>query len=152
MADKDGDRPKIKDTKLGQWLQGKAPSVLNTVGDFLPDTGVIGIVKRLIDVDPNLSPKDRLEFEKLAAETEQIANQEVTKRWQADMQSDVALAKYIRPATMIVLMVFFMVMMIWDGIDPNFIPKESYVNLLEILMLTVFGAYFAGRTIEKTKR
>ena len=45
-----------------------------------------------------------------------------------------------------------MIMMIWDGLDESFMPKESYVSLLEILMLTVFGAYFAGRTIEKTKR
>ena len=53
---------------------------------------------------------------------------------------------------MIVLMLFFMIMMVWDGLDESFMPKESYVSLLEILMLTVFGAYFAGRTIEKTKR
>jgi len=76
----------------------------------------------------------------------------VSRRWEADMSSDVKIAKIIRPATMIVLMLFFMVMMIWDGLDESFMPKESYVSLLEILMLTVFGAYFAGRTIEKTKR
>jgi len=45
-----------------------------------------------------------------------------------------------------------MVMMIWEGVDPNFKPPESYISLLEILMLTVFGAYFAGRTVEKVRK
>ena len=39
-----------------------------------------------------------------------------------------------------------------DGVDPQFMPPENYINLLEILMLTVFGAYFAGRTVEKVKK
>jgi hypothetical protein len=45
-----------------------------------------------------------------------------------------------------------MVMMIWEGIDPSFKPPASYISLLEILMLTVFGAYFAGRTVEKVRK
>jgi hypothetical protein len=152
MANNAGGSQKIRDTKLGEFLSSKFPKVLDIVGDLLPDSGAIGVVKRLIASEPDVSPEDRMELERLSAETEQVAQQEVTKRWEADMKGDVALAKYIRPATMIILMVFFMAMMIWDGIDPDFIPKESYVNLLEILMLTVFGAYFAGRTIEKTRR
>ena len=68
------------------------------------------------------------------------------------MASDVKLAKLIRPSVLIVLMVFFMAIMVWDGLDETFMPRESYISLLEILMLTVFGAYFAGRTIEKTRK
>ena len=80
------------------------------------------------------------------------AQNNVTERWKSDMSSDVKIAKIIRPATMIALMLFFMIVMIWDGVDEKFMPEESYISLLEILMLTVFGAYFAGRTIEKTRR
>jgi hypothetical protein len=69
-----------------------------------------------------------------------------------DAQSDVKLAKLIRPVTLISLSLFYMTLTIWDGIDPSFMPPENYINLLEILMLTVFGAYFAGRTVEKVKR
>lgn len=77
----------------------------------------------------------------------------VTARWQADMGSDVKLAKLIRPVTLIALMVMFMVTMVADSMDGwPFNVKDSYVSLLEILMLTSFGAYFAGRTIEKAKR
>ena len=49
---------KFKDTKLGQWLKDKAPKVLDVVGDLLPDQGALGIVKNLIDTDPDLTPED----------------------------------------------------------------------------------------------
>ncbi len=139
---------KIKDTKLGQWLKDKAPGILNTVGDLLPNQGALGLVKNLLDKEPNIDKEEA----RAAVNAEVEFQNNVSRRWEADMSSDVKIAKIIRPATMIVLMLFFMVMMIWDGLDESFIPKESYVSLLEILMLTVFGAYFAGRTIEKTKR
>jgi len=77
----------------------------------------------------------------------------VTERWKADMGSDVKLAKLIRPVTLICLMAMFMVTMVLDSLDQlPFNVKDSYVSLLEILMLTAFGAYFAGRTIEKAKK
>lgn len=143
---------KIKDTKIGEWLRDKSPDVLNLAGDLLPDAGILGIVKRIVYSDSSISPEDKIEFERLAAQTEQVAQQEVTKRWQADMSSDVSIAKVIRPSIMIALLVFFMVITIWDGVDPSFIPKDAYIDLLQVLMLTVFGAYFAGRTIEKTSK
>ena len=69
------------------------------------------------------------------------------------MKSDVPIAKLIRPITLIALMVIFMGTMVADSIDTlNFNVKNSYVSLLEILMLTSFGAYFAGRSIEKSRK
>ena len=69
------------------------------------------------------------------------------------MGSDVKLAKLIRPVTLIALMSMFMVTMFIDSMDNvAFNVKDSYVDLLQILMLTAFGAYFAGRTIEKAKK
>ena len=139
---------KIKYTKLGGWLKTKAPGILSLVGDLLPDKGGLGIVKNLLDKEKGVDPGEA----KAAVQAEVEFQNNVSRRWEADMSSDVKIAKVIRPATMIVLMLFFMIMMVWDGLDESFMPKESYVSLLEILMLTVFGAYFAGRTIEKTKR
>lgn len=60
----------LKDTRLGHWLKDKAPKVLETVGDVLPDKGVLGIVKNLIHQDPEVSPEVKAEFDKLAAEHE----------------------------------------------------------------------------------
>lgn len=139
---------KLRDTKVGQWLKEKAPSVLDVVGDVLPDRGVLGVIKNLVDKDPTLDS----ESFKAVMDAEIKAQENVTKRWEADAKSDVKLAKLIRPIMLVLLCVFFMVMMIWEGIDPNFKPPESYISLLEILMLTVFGAYFAGRTVEKVRK
>ena len=143
---------KIKETKLGEWLKEKAPKILDTTGDLLPDKGVLGIIKRLVDSDPDISPEQKMEFERLHAQTEQVAQQEVTKRWEADMNSDVKIAKVIRPSIMIYLIAFFTVITIWDSVSETFIVKDNYVDLLQILLLTTAGAYFAGRTIEKTTR
>lgn len=60
----------IKDTKLGQWLKNKAPKVLETVGDLLPDNGALGIVKRLIDNEPEISHEDKLEYYRLQTQFE----------------------------------------------------------------------------------
>ncbi len=140
---------KIKDTKLGKWLKSKAPNVLNTVGDLLPDQGALGLVKNLIDKDPEVDTAEGTAM--VDAEIEFQKN--VTERWKADMGSDVKLAKLIRPVTLICLMAMFMVTMVLDSLDQlPFNVKDSYVSLLEILMLTAFGAYFAGRTIEKAKK
>ena len=142
-------KQKIKDTKLGQWLKEKAPGILDTVGDLLPDSGGLGVVKNLLDRDPNIDPEEA----KAKIEAEVQFQNNVTERWKADMSSDVKLAKYIRPVTLIALMTMFMVTMVLDSLDNlPFNVKNSYVSLLEILMLTSFGAYFAGRTIEKSRK
>ena len=140
---------KIRDTKLGAWLKDKAPNVLDTVADLLPDSGGLGVVKNLLDKEPGVDPAEAQA--KIDAEVKFQEN--VTERWKADMGSDVKLAKLIRPVTLIALMSMFMVTMVADSMDNwPFNVKDSYVDLLQILMLTAFGAYFAGRTIEKSKK
>jgi hypothetical protein len=146
---KNSEGKKIKDTGLGKWLKSKAPNVLDVVGDLLPDSGGLGVVKNLINKEPNIDPAEA----KAAIDAEVKFQENVTERWKADMGSDVKLAKLIRPVTLIALMSMFMVTMVADSMDDwPFNVKDSYVSLLEILMLTAFGAYFAGRTIEKAKK
>jgi len=142
------DKPKIKDTALGSWLRDKAPDVLSTVGDLLPDSGGLGVVKNLLATKEGIDPEEA----RAKVDAEIAFQNNVTERWKADMGGDVKLAKLIRPATLIALMSMFMVTMVLDSLDNlPFNVKDSYVSLLEILMLTSFGAYFAGRTIEKAK-
>ena len=142
-------KDKIKDTKLGAWLKDKAPSVLDTVGELLPDKGALGVVKNLLDKEDGVDPAEA----KAMVDAEIAFQNNVTERWKADMGSDVKLAKLIRPVTLIALMGMFMLTMIADSMDNwPFNVKDSYVDLLQILMLTAFGAYFAGRTIEKAKK
>jgi hypothetical protein len=140
---------RIKDTKLGGWLKDKAPGVLDVVGDLLPDRGALGVVKNLLDKDPNVSPEEA----KAKIDAEIAFQNNVTERWKADAQSDMKLPKLIRPLTLITLMVMFCLTMVADSLDNwPFNVKDSYIDLLQILMLTSFGAYFAGRTVEKVKK
>ena len=140
---------KIKDTELGAWMLQKAPKVLDVVGHMLPDRGMLGIVKNLLHNEPEV---DNAEAD-AKVDAEVAFQEQVTKRWQADMSSDLKLAKMIRPLTLICLLGMFMVTMVFDSLDNlPFNVKDSYVSLLEILMLTAFGAYFAGRTIEKSRK
>lgn len=142
-------KKKIKDTKLGSWLADKAPNILGVVGDLLPDKGALGIVKNLIDKDPAVDSEEA----QRVIDAEVKFQENVSARWAADMGSDVKLAKLIRPLTLLALMTMFMLTMVFDSMDTlPFNVKDSYVSLLEILMLTAFGAYFAGRTIEKVKK
>ena len=121
---------KIKDTKLGSWLKDKAPNVLSVVGNLLPDSGGLGVVKNLIAKDPDVD----------------------TNEGTAAVDAEIAF-QLIRPVTLIALMSMFMVTMMIDSMDNvAFTVKDSYVDLLQVLMLTAFGAYFAGRTIEKAKK
>ena len=142
-------KKKIKDTGLGKWLKEKAPNVLSVAGDLLPDQGALGIVKNLLDKEPGVDPAEA----KAKIDAEIAFQNNVTERWKADMGSDVKLAKLIRPVTLIALMAMFMITMIFDSLDNwPFNVKDSYIDLLQVLMLTAFGAYFAGRTIEKSRK
>jgi len=143
------DNKKVRNTKLGKWLKEKAPNVLDTVGDLLPNQGALGLVKNLLDKEPGIDPAEA----KAKVDAEIAFQNNVTERWKADMGGDVKLAKLIRPVMLIVLITVFVATMVFDSLDNQpFNVKESYVSLLEILMLTVFGAYFAGRTVEKTRK
>ena len=64
---KEGVKKKFKDTKIGIFLKEKAPDLLDKVGDFLPDKGVLGIVKNIIDKDDKLSPEDKAKATELLA-------------------------------------------------------------------------------------
>lgn len=60
----------IKDTKLGQWLKDKAPKVLEKVGDLLPDSGVLGVIKNLLEGEPDITPEERKQAAEFAHELE----------------------------------------------------------------------------------
>ena len=142
------EKKKIKDTKLGIWLKDKAPSILGIVGDLLPDSGALGVVKNLLDKDPEVDSEEAQRM----IDAEVKFQENVTDRWKADMGGDVKLTKLIRPYTLIALMVMFVGFAVTDSIPSiGFEVKDVYVSLLQTLTMTAFGAYFAGRTIEKAK-
>jgi len=132
---------KFKDTKVGQFLLNNGSGIVNTLGDALPSNGVLGIVKGLIDKDESLPPKDKEKALKLL-EMDMVEMQEVTKRWEADLNSDNKLSKNIRPLTLMFFSVAYVV---------GWYLNYSLENITGLLSLIV-GAYFGGRSYEKTRK
>ena len=145
-------KKKFAETKVGQFLTQKVPSILGVVGDVLPDAGVLGVVKGLIEKeDPKvLSPEDK-EYAVKLLEQDMVEQQEVSKRWQADMKSDSYLSKNTRPLTLIFLTVSLVIFSLLDGFNIDISIDSGWVDLLKSLLITVYVAYFGSRGAEKFK-
>jgi len=91
------------------------------------------------------------ELEKILNENRVVIEQEVTKRWEADMNSDSWLAKNIRPLSLGFLLVVLTVFTLIDFGFVNLHIKDSWINLWQVLAITAFGAYFGSRGLEKIK-
>lgn len=141
---------KFKDTKVGRFLLGSGSKIADVVGDLLPSSGVLGIVKNLIDKeDPKILPPEDKEKALKLLELDQIELQEVSKRWDSDMKSDSWLSKNTRPMTLIYLTVITSLYIILDSLDIAFEIDESWVELLKTLLVTIYVAYFGSRGFEK---
>ena len=143
-------KKKFKDTKVGQFLSQKVPSILGVVGDVLPDAGVFGVVKGLISNDPALPPEDKEKAMKLL-ELDMIEMQEVSKRWESDMKSDSWLSKNTRPMSLIFLTLSMVLLILLDSFEWSFNVSPGWVDLLQTLLVTVYVAYFGSRGAEKFK-
>ena len=140
-------KKKFKETKLGIFLKDKAPTILNNVGEFLPNQGGLGIVKNLITSDNSMEPADKeMALKLLDQEIAEMNN--ISSRWESDMTSDSWLSKNTRPLTLIYLTIAMTILMILDStviLDIN----DGWVSLLEALLITVYVAYFGSRGAEK---
>lgn len=145
-------KKKFKDTKVGKFLVQKGPSIIEAVGDVIPDAGVLGIVKKLIEKeDPVVLPPQDKETALKLLEQDVIEMQEISKRWVSDMQSDSWLSKNTRPMALIFLTVSMVALILLDSTTLNFDVDISWVDLLKSLLITVYVAYFGSRGVEKFK-
>ena len=126
--------------------------------DKLFSGGAAELVKGVGGVIDNLHTSKE---EKLAAEQkvkELIASYEIemekniTSRWQADLKSDSWLSKNVRPMVLVFLIVCTMLLIFIDAGAIKFDVKDTWVDLLQLVLITVIGAYFGGRSFEKTKK
>jgi hypothetical protein len=141
-------KKKFSETKVGKFLGNAAPGILGTVGDVLPDQGVFGIVKNIISKDETLPPEDKEKAMKLL-EMDMVEMQEVSKRWQSDMQSDSWLSKNTRPMSLIFLTISMVFLILLDSFEWSFSVSAGWVDLLQTLLVTVYVAYFGSRGAEK---
>ena len=124
---------------LWQWLTG---NVIKDVGKVIDDL--------------TTTKEEKLEAQRLITEILQKADTEaqeqVSARWAADMASDSNLSKNIRPLVLIYLTVIFTACAFFDGNIGQFKIAEEYIPIFQTLLVTVYGAYFVGRSWEKTKQ
>lgn len=115
--------------------------MFQTLAETIPDRGVLGLVKKLLVDDKGLPPEDKeTALKMLEIEIEEMDS--VTRRWEADLMSDSWLSKNVRPISLVFLTLvyatgFFM---------------EYDLNIINQLMLLVYGAYFGSRGLEKIRK
>ena len=122
-------------------------------GDTLKDVG------NIID-DLHMSGEEKAEakqkLETILIQAEQAAQAQVSARWEADLKHGSWLSKNIRPLTLVFLTGVFVVLSVFDGnlkiAGEEFTIADAYIPVYQTLLMVVYGAYFAGRSIEKVKK
>jgi hypothetical protein len=112
---------------------------------------IAGAIKELSENSSELTKEQRevaLELVKL----DMKAQEDVTNRWRYDMESDNFLSKNVRPLALIFLTVATVLIAISDSMSWDFNVDSGWVDLLKTLLITVYTAYFAGRSFEKYRK
>tara|TARA_R110001592_G_scaffold93109_2_gene270625 strand:+ start:24574 stop:24969 length:396 start_codon:yes stop_codon:yes gene_type:complete len=121
-------------------------------------TGATELVKGVGGIIDNLhtSKEEKLAAEQkikeLIASYEVQMEKEISSRWNADMQSDSWLSKNVRPLVLIFLVISTVLLIFIDAGVIDFVVQAKWTDLLQLVLITVIGAYFGGRSLEKTKK
>jgi head-tail adaptor len=138
-------------TRVGDFLRSINFSKALDVVAKLTSGDVSGAIKELSENSNELTQEQRevaLELVKL----DMKAQEDVTNRWRYDMESDNWLSKNVRPLALIFLTVATVLIAISDSMNWNFNVDNSWIDLLKTLLITVYTAYFAGRSFEKYRK
>jgi len=133
------EKKKFGQTKVGQFLAKSG--LVNNLLDVIPDRGILGIVKNILKKDKTLSPVDKEQALKLL-EMDMAEMEAVTRRWEADAKSGSFLSQNVRPMSLLFLTLVYAAGFFF----------EYDLQIINQLMLLVYGAYFGGRSFEKTRR
>ena len=127
---------------LGKIFSGGASELVNSVG---------GVLDNLTTTkEEKLDAKRKLKELILSHEAQMEKN--ITDRWSADMNSDSWLSKNVRPLVLIFLVVCTVLMIFIDAGTIAFEVEEKWTDLLQLVLITVIGAYFGGRSLEKRNK
>jgi hypothetical protein len=113
--------------------------------------GVGGVLDNLITSKDEKAAAE-LKIKELISKYEIEMESNITARWEADAKSDSWLSKNVRPSVLIFLIVCTMLLIFIDAGTIDFEVKASWVDLLQLVLITVIGAYFGGRSLEKVKK
>lgn len=118
-------------------------------------TELVGEVGNVLD-NLTTSKEEKLEakqkIKELIAAYEIEMEKNITERWAADMKSDSWLSKNVRPLVLMFLVVSTVLLVFIDAGVINFVVEAKWTDLLQIVLITVIGAYFGGRSLEKSRQ
>ena len=127
---------------LGTIFSGGAKDLVEGVGGVIDDL--------------HTSEEEKLEaaqkVKELVSNYEVEMEKQITDRWKSDMASDSWLSKNVRPMVLVFLVVSTVLMIFIDAGTIKFVVEEKWTDLLQLVLITVIGAYFGGRSLEKTKK
>ena len=121
-------------------------------------TGATELVKEVGGVidDLTTTTEEKLvlkqKLEQMIFDFEAKMQEEVSERWKADMNSDSWLSKNIRPLTLAFLVIATILLIFIDAGYIQFTVETKWADLLQLVLITVIGAYFGGRSYEKINR
>ena len=113
--------------------------------------GVGGVIDNL-----HTSKEEKLaaeqQIKQLVSNYEVEMEKQITERWKMDMGSDSWLSKNIRPLVLVFLVVATVLLIFIDAGAISFTVQDKWTDLLQLVLITVIGAYFGGRSLEKVKK
>ena len=113
--------------------------------------GVGGLIDSL-----HTSEEEKLEsnhkIKELVSNYEVEMEKQITDRWKSDMASDSWLSKNVRPLVLVFLVISTVLMIFIDAGMISFEVEAKWTDLLQLVLITVIGAYFGGRSLEKVKK
>ena len=140
---------KFNDTKVGKFLLSKGSDIAGIVGDVLPDNGVLGLVKNVLDKDDSMPQQDKdIALELL--KQDEIEMQEVTKRLESDNEHNVT--RLVRPVSYAAMFILYMSCIFFDGNLGEFQIREQYIPSITSLFSTMTIFYFGSRGLEKVMK
>ena len=127
---------------LGKIFSGSAADLVKGVGDVVDNLHT--------SKEEKLAAQQKVK--ELIADYETKMEANITDRWKADMNSDSWLSKNVRPMILIFLVVSTVLMIFIDAGTIAFTVEQKWTDLLQLVLITVIGAYFGGRSFEKSKK
>ena len=122
-------------------LKGIVKSLIGNAGEILDEV--------ITTDEERLEAKRKLKELMLGHQAQMEQN--ITDRWKADMASDSWLSKNVRPLMLIFVMVCTMLLIFIDAGFIAFEVEEKWTDLLTMVLITIVGSYFGGRSLEKVK-
>jgi len=150
------DKKPFKETGLGKILLGVIPGFIKGASKALPDSGVLGVIKNLIDTDPDMSDEEKaqahdqlVELYRLEVEDRDSARKREAaivnaggKDWMMSLTGIIGLAAFA----------FLVYTVVTTQVPES--NKEIFIHMIGIVegvALSIFGYYF-GSAVKKDNK